>query len=54
MQRYKYLTTGLEDMSAYIIRFSDGTEISLDEATPQQVGQAISIRKVVDVVTKNP
>jgi hypothetical protein len=53
MQRYKYLTTGLEDMSAYIIRFSDGTEISLAEATPQQVGQAVSIRKVADAPIEN-
>jgi len=41
-------------MATYIIRFRDGTEIPLDKATPQQVGQAISITKVDDAPIKNP
>jgi hypothetical protein len=53
MQKYKYFIGGLEDMGAHIIRLSDGTEISLDKATPQQVGQAVSIRKVADAPIEN-
>lgn len=41
-------------MVTYIIRFTDGEEIPLDEATPLQVAQAVSIIKVKDAPTKNP
>ena len=58
MQNYKYYTGGLEDMATeYILVFSDGTQITMDEATPKQISQAISIVKMKDgkeASIKNP
>ncbi len=41
----------------YILVFSDGTQITMDEATPKQISQAISIVKMKDgkeASIKNP
>ncbi len=58
MQNYKYFTGGLEDMATeYILVFSDGKQITMDEATPKQISQAISIVKMKDgkeASIKNP
>ena len=57
MQRYKYYIGGLEDMTQYIIRLSDGRQINLEDATMEQVAGAISIIKVTqdpEALIKNP
>ena len=46
MQRYKYFTLGLEDMTQYIIRLANGEQINLEDATMEQVAGAVSIIKV--------
>ena len=57
MQRYKYLTGGLEYMATkaetdffqqYLIVLSDGTQITMDEATDEQVAQAVCILRVTE------
>ncbi len=58
MQKYKYYTGGLEDMATkYILVFSDGTQIPMDEATDKQISHAISIVKMKEAdeaPIKNP
>ena len=57
MRKYKYYTGGLEDMTQYIIRLSDGQQINLEDATMEQVAGAISIIKVTqdpEAPIKNP
>jgi len=46
MRKYKYFIGGLEDMTQYIIRLSDGRQINLEDATMEQVAGAVSIVKV--------
>ena len=66
MQNYKYLSIGLEDMAnqadtdiseEFIIILGDGTHISLEDATIEQVAQAISIIRIQnrgEAPIKNP
>ncbi len=57
MQNYKYFIGGLEDMTQYIIRLSDGQQINLEDATMEQVAGAVSIIKVSqdpETPIKNP
>ena len=49
MRRYKYYIGGLEYMAKFIIRFRDGTELPLENATMAQVSMAVSIIRIADI-----